>query len=288
VNDFTFITYRGLPDLDPDDRLAADLLRERGFRVAAAVWDDPNVCWHEGGVCVLRSTWDYNTRYNAFLAWAEAVATVAPLYNPITLVRWNTHKQYLKDLASRGVPVVPTQWLRKSTQPDLVRMLADAHWEKAVAKPAVGLATHGVKVVDASPVAQKYVTELLRHYDVMLQPYLASVDTYGERALVFIGGTYSHAVRKTAFQPLAPAGEAGETPVEATGDEIAVASAALRALPETALYARVDLVCDDAGSPLVLEMELVEPSLFLGMHPRAATRFADALTALRFTRYYVG
>jgi hypothetical protein len=280
LNDFTFVTYQGLPDLDPDDRLAADLLRERGLRVAAAVWDDPNVCWQEGGVCVLRSTWDYNVRHDAFLAWAESVAAIAPLYNPITLVRWNTHKQYLKDLASHGVPVVPTQWLKKSTQPDLLRLLAVARWEKAVAKPAVGLATYGVKVVDASTAAQTHVAELLRNYDVMLQPYLASVDTYGERALVFIGGTYSHAVRKTAFQPLAPAGEAGETPVEATGDEIAVATAALRALPEKALYARVDLVCDDAGAPLVLEMELVEPSLFLGMHPRAATRFADALVAL--------
>lgn len=277
VTDFTFITYRDLPNLDPDDRLAADLLRQRGFTVGAAVWDDPSVTWANGGICVLRSTWDYNLRLQQFLAWAESVAAIAPLYNPISLVRWNSHKSYLKDLAARGVPVVPTHWLKIGAQVDLAAILRELRWERAVAKPAVGLSTYGVKVVDAGPDAQAHVNELLREYDVMLQPYITSVDDYGERALTFIDGIYSHATRKTAFQSLAPAGEAGETPAQATGEEIAVGVAAMRALEEPALYGRVDIVHDSAGAPRVIEMELVEPTLFLGMHPRAATRFADAL-----------
>lgn len=280
MTDFTFITYRDLPDLDPDDRLAADLLVQRGFRVAAAVWDDPQVPWAKAGICVLRSTWDYNLRHQEFLAWAEAVAAVTPLYNPVSLVRWNSHKSYLKDLSSRGVPVVPTRWLKKGEHADLDELLAQERWPRAVAKPAVGLATYGVKVVEAGSPGQRHVSELLRQYDVMLQPYLTSVERYGERALVFIGGTYSHAARKTAFQALAPTGDAGETPVEATGAEIAVGVSAMQALDEPALYARVDVVNDDANQPLVIEMELVEPTLFLGMHPRAATRFADALVRL--------
>jgi hypothetical protein len=279
--DFTFVTYRGLPQLDPDDRLAFDVLRERGFRARTAVWDDPGVDWSRSEVTVLRSTWDYNTRHDEFLAWAERTAPVTLLVNSIELVRWNIHKSYLQELADCGVPVVPTRWLQKATQPDLTGLLSEEGWKKAVAKPAVGLATYGVKVVDASPAARAYVTELLRSYDVMIQPYLASVDSYGERALIFIGGVYSHAVRKTAFQPLLPAGEAGETPVEASEAEIAVASRAVGALPEPAVYARVDLVAADDGSPHVLELELVEPSLFLSMNQRAATLFADALTALR-------
>ncbi len=277
MTDFTFITYRDLPNLDPDDRLAADLLGQRGFTVGAAVWDDPTVVWTDAGICVLRSTWDYNLRLRQFLAWAESVAAVAPLYNPISLVRWNSHKSYLKDLAARGVPVVPTRWLKMAAPVDLRALLAEQCWERAVAKPAVGLATYGVKVVDASPDAQAHVTNLLREYDVMLQPYIVSVEDYGERALVFIDETYSHAARKTAFQSLAPTGHAGETPVEATGAEIAVGVAAMQALGEPALYGRVDIVHDDAGAPRVIEVELVEPTLFLGMHPRAATRFADAL-----------
>jgi glutathione synthase/RimK-type ligase-like ATP-grasp enzyme len=278
--DFTFISYRDLPALDPDDRLAADILEDRGFSVCAAVWDDPAVDWRTRGVCVLRSTWDYHLRYPQFMQWAESVAAATQLYNPIALVRWNSHKSYLKDLNERGVPIVPTRWLRQGERVDIARLLSQMGRNRAVAKPAVGLATYGVKLVDASPASQAYVNELVQGSDVMVQPYQASVDTYGERALVFIGGTYSHAARKTAFQALAPAGHAGETPIEATGPEIAVAVAAMNALPEPALYARVDLVTDDAGQPVVIEMELVEPTLFLGMHPRAATRFADALAPL--------
>ncbi len=284
MTDFTFITYRDLPNLDPDDRLAADVLVQRGFTVGAAVWDDPTVVWSEGGICVLRSTWDYNLRLRQFLAWSESVAAVAPLYNPISLVRWNSHKGYLKDLAARGVPVVPTRWLKIGARIDLAALLGQLRWKRAVAKPAVGLSTYGVMVVDASPDAQAHVTSLLRDYDVMLQPYITSVEDYGERALVFIDGIYSHAARKTAFQQLAPTGEAGETPAQATGEEIAVGVAAMRALSEPALYARVDIVHDDAGAPRVIELELVEPTLFLGMHPRAATRFADALAKLARSR----
>ncbi len=168
----------------------------------------------------------------------------------------------------------------KNARVDLAQFLADAGLQTAVVKPAVGLSTYGVRRVDGSREDQAHVATLLRDHDVMVQPYVRSVETYGERALMFMQSTYSHAARKTAFQALLPAGEAGETPVEATGAEIAVAVAAVRALPQPALYARVDLVHGDDGEPLVIELEVVEPSLFLGMHPRAAGRFADALAPL--------
>ena len=280
MTDFTFVTYSGLPDLDPDDRLACDLLQERGVTVKPAVWNDPGVSWEQAGICILRSTWDYNLHFQEFMRWAEHVASQVPVYNSIELVRWNTHKSYLRDLAEKGVPVVTTRWLPRGERIELRRLLAKERWEKAVVKPAIGLSTYGVKIVDAGEDSQTHLDRLLADYDVMLQPYKASVETYGERALVYIAGIYSHAVYKTAFQPLLPAGEAGERAVEATGAEIQVASSAVEAAPAPPLYARVDLVADDDGLPLVLEMELVEPSLFLGMHPRAASRFADALMRL--------
>ncbi len=278
--DFTFVTYAQMPYLDPDDRLALDLLVQRGFDVATAVWDDATVDWSHAGIVVIRSTWDYNLRHEAFLGWAESVARQARLYNPIALVRWNIHKSYLKDLAAHGVTVVPTRWLEAGSRTDIRRLLADAGWETAVVKPAIGLSTYGVRRVSGSHDDQAHVDALLLEHDVMLQPYVRSVEDYGERSLMFINGTYSHATRKTAFQALLPAGEAGETPAEATGAEIAVASKAIEALPAPALYARADLVHDDRGMPLVLEFELIEPTLFLGMHPRAAHRFADALAGL--------
>jgi D-alanine-D-alanine ligase-like ATP-grasp enzyme len=186
----------------------------------------------------------------------------------------------LSDLASKGVSVVPTVWLKARSRADLRTTLTGAGWPEAVVKPAIGLSTYGVRRVSGSTQDQAHLDELLLEHDVMVQPFVTSVQDYGERALMFINGTYSHAARKTAFQALLPTGEAGEAPAEATGAEIAVAVKAMQSLPAPALYARVDLVLDATGEPLVIECELIEPTLFLSMHPRAAHRFADALEHL--------
>jgi|ERR1700694_1233550 len=282
--DFTFVTYAAMPDLDADDRLALDILAQRGFRVQAAVWDDPAVNWSTAGACIIRSTWDYNLRHDDFLAWTERVARVTGLWNPPGLVRWNSDKIYMRDLQTAGVPVVPTLWIQRGAAASLSEVLAEAQWEEAVIKPRVGLSTYGVKRVfgqgPAALAGQAHLESLLRDFDVMVQPYIASVESYGERSLVFINGEYSHAARKTAFQELLPTGGAGETPAQATTAEVACAALALEALPEPALYARVDLVHHDAGAPLVIELELVEPTLFLSMDQQAPLRFADALSAL--------
>ncbi len=282
--DFTFVTYDGLPDLDPDDRYAVDALARRGRSVAPAIWNDPSVDWSRAGICVIRSTWDYHLDRPAFLAWAERVTALGPLWNPLPVVRWNSHKGYLRDLEQRGAPVVPTDWLPAGHAADVGAALRERGWLRAVIKPTVGLATRGVLMVDlerdGAAAAQSHVDALLREHDVMLQPFLPSVERYGERALVFIDGAYSHAVRKTAFQPLAAAGEAGEVLVEADAEEIAVASAVAAMAPRPVLYARVDLVRGEDGRPLVIEFELVEPSLFLSLYPPAAERFAVALDEL--------
>ncbi len=279
--DFTFVTYDGLPDLDPDDRYAVDALARRGRSVAPAIWNDPSVDWSRAGICVIRSTWDYHLDRPAFLAWAERVAALGPLWNPLPVVRWNSHKGYLRDLEQRGAPVVPTDWLPAGHAADVGAALREREWLRAVIKPAVGLATRGVLMVDlerdGAAAAQSHVDALLREHDVLLQPFLPSVERYGERALVFIDGAYSHAVQKTAFQPLAAAGDAGEVLVEADAEEIAVASAVAAMAPRPVLYARVDLVRGEDGRPLVIEFELVEPSLFLSLYPPAAERFAVAL-----------
>ncbi|HLW38046.1 MAG TPA: hypothetical protein VKR99_06420 [Candidatus Eremiobacteraceae bacterium] len=280
--DFTFVTYAAMPDLDPDDRLAFDLLAQRGFRMQAAVWDDRRVDWSRAGACILRSTWDYNLRHEEFLAWTERVAAVSRMWNSPSLVRWNSNKTDLRDLEAAGVAIVPTAWIKRGSKADLSALLGAAGWELAVIKPSVGLSTYGVRKVSARNDAdgQSHLELLLRTHDVMVQPYIASVESHGERALIFIAGQYSHAARKTAFQQLLPTGEAGEQPVAATPSEISAATRAMAALPEAPLYARVDLVHDAAGEPLVIELELVEPTLFLGMDPQAPARFADALSAL--------
>src|SRR5271165_6968537 len=127
--DFTFVTYDGLPDLDPDDRLAADELGRRGLLVKASVWNDPDVDWSRAGICIIRSTWDYHLHHDRFLQWAEHVDAVAKaLWNPLTAVRWNAHKSYMKDLADRGAPVVPTAWIKAGATADVAGLLRDRGW----------------------------------------------------------------------------------------------------------------------------------------------------------------
>lgn len=282
--DFTFVTYDGLPQLDPDDRLAVDALARRGLTVDAAIWNDGAVDWSRAGICVIRSTWDYHLDHAGFLAWAERVSRVTQLWNPLPIVRWNSHKSYMQDIAARGAPVVQTDWFRAGSHLNVAAFMQERGWDRAVIKPAVGLATRGVMCVDPTEggiaAAQAHADVLLSEQDVMVQPFVASVERYGERALVFIDGEYSHTVQKTAFQPLAAAGEAGETLAAADPEEIAVATRVAGMAEGRALYSRVDLVRGEDGKPYVIEFELVEPSLFLSLYPPAAERFAAVLAGL--------
>jgi glutathione synthase/RimK-type ligase-like ATP-grasp enzyme len=281
VPDFTFVTYAGLPGLDPDDRLAVVELERRGASVAAAVWSDPAVDWSRAGTVVIRSTWDYHLHHDAFLAWLGRAAAVTSIWNPAALVRRNSVKTYLKDLEARGVPVVPTAWIDQGRQCDIRRLMRDRGWEKAVVKPVIGLATAGVKMfAPGDAAAQAHLDALLSNGGAMVQPFLPAVSSYGERALVYIGNAYSHAASKVAFQPLANAGDAGEEPVIASPAERAAADLAISTLDSPWLYARVDVVPDDAGRPLVMEFELIEPTLFLSLGAGAPGRFAEALMAV--------
>jgi glutathione synthase/RimK-type ligase-like ATP-grasp enzyme len=271
-----FVTCQTLPNLDPDDVLAVDHLQRHHIRCTPAVWDDSSVDWSSAQIILLRSTWDYHLNVDKFLRWAQSCGP--RLANSFGLVKWNYHKKYLLELNERGVPTIPTVLLAN----DQAAELAAANWQDVVIKPAIGLATHGVKRFTVSDearraTAQEHAETLAQTGDVLIQPFMRSVSEYGERALVFFNGDYSHAVRKTAFQALAVAGQAGETSVAASDDEIELGRKALAALPETPLYARVDIVRDENKQPMVMELELIEPSLFLAFDDEAPERFAKAI-----------
>jgi glutathione synthase/RimK-type ligase-like ATP-grasp enzyme len=200
----------------------------------------------------------------------------------------------MQELAEAGIATVPTWWLERQDAVEVKRYLEDRLKDepsgKIVIKPAVGLATHGVMMAQKLDLeaACRHTKELLSKGDVMIQPFIKSVREAGERALVFINGNYCHAVRKSAFQELKPAGLAGEMPVVADKDEIALALKAMSFIVKTVngetggkppLFARVDLVRSESGTPLIIEVELVEPSLFLGFYPDSVEKFADAIEA---------
>ena len=276
-------TCAALPDLDPDEQLLLEPLRALGVEAQAAVWTDAAIDWAAFDLVVIRSTWDYTERRDEFLAWTRRVANIV---NPAAAVAWNTDKHYLSDLADAGVPVVPTTWLEPGA---MVNLPAKG---RHVLKPAVGAgsvnaAVFDLAITDEASLARAHAERLLAAgQTVMVQPYLELIDRQGEAALMFADGEFSHSVTKGAM--LARPTEMVEglykaeviTPRVATAAEMDVARAALAATPggvDQLAYARVDLVPDANGEPIVIELELTEPSLFLGKAPGSAERIARHL-----------
>jgi glutathione synthase/RimK-type ligase-like ATP-grasp enzyme len=272
---------RGL-GIDPDLPLASAALREAGYEVDVVRWDDEAVAWDDVALAVVRSCWDYAWRLEEFLTWAESVPR---LRNGVEMLRWNTDKVYLRDLEKAGLPVVPTVWnpVRADELPDA------GEW---VVKPSISAGSRDTARWSERSAALAHVAELaLAGRTAMVQPYLTSVDDGGETAMLFIGGRFSHAVRKG---PLLQPGEGVRQDRDSRGDlrrtepspaqrEIAdaVFDAIGKLVPDAPppLYARIDLVHDPAGRPVVLELELTEPSLFLPQAPEAAGSLARAVEA---------
>jgi hypothetical protein len=266
------------PEPDPDEEPLALALARAGADPQVVAWDDPAVRWDEFDVCVLRSTWNYPQRAEAFLAWADRVARATRLWNPREVVGWNVHKGYLRELAERGVPVVDTVHVPRGAAPSLARLLAGRGWRQAVVKPAVSAASFGtwrVGHVDADTQA-RFAGDVAAR-DTLVQPYMRAVEDHGERALVWIDGALTHAVRKSPR--FAGQDEGASDALAIAEDERSVAEAALAPLVGQLLYARVDVVRDDAGAPRVMELELIEPSLYLLQCPPALARLVAAITA---------
>ena len=266
-------------DLDMPPLLAA--CARAGVPAEVLAWDDPTVSWGRFDAVLLRSTWDYTQRRGAFLEWCAAVEGVSHLFNPVEVVHWNTDKRYLLELARSAVPVVPSLVLQPGEPWDA------GPWPdgEVVVKPCVGAGARDAArfAAEARDAAIEHARRLLgRGQSVLVQPYLPGVDDYGETALIHIAGKYSHAIRKgPLLSPSAGASQAlfAEESIQpriATDAEHAVAERALAALPHAPLYARVDLL-PSAEGPRLLELELVEPSLFFDASEDAADRLIAAL-----------
>jgi glutathione synthase/RimK-type ligase-like ATP-grasp enzyme len=279
--DCTLVTCEKVPHLDPDDRSLLGAIRTLGLSVSVAVWSDPTVDWSSSRLCVLRSTWDYYSRHDDFIAWVERAAKVTTIRNDPYLVRWNAHKSYISDLQQAHVPVVPTYWALLGSSPCLTELVELRGWRDVVIKPARGAAAHDVMLVRNERGdyirGQAHLDHLSSKGDLLVQPYLNSVATYGERSLVFFQGRFSHAVVKKPFDTVLAVGNARSVATEPSTKELEIATLATRAIPRPWLYARVDLLRDDESAPVVSEMELIEPALYLGAHDLAPALFASAI-----------
>ncbi|MCI4333053.1 MAG: hypothetical protein L3K01_04935 [Thermoplasmata archaeon] len=280
-DEIALASFRNPQGVPAEDRVLAEALRRLGRVVAHPVWDDPAVNWGRFGVVVVRSTWDYHRKRPAFLRWIRGVARLTQLQNPPDVLRWNTDKRYLRELERAGVPVVPSVWGRPGRPPNLARTMEERGWNIVVVKPAVSAAGDRTFRVGRSQVerGQRRLDAICATGTAIVQPYYSSVDGTGERSLIYLGGRFSHSVRRN---PLFP--REGRRPPErlasTTRPMRTVAASALQACPGELLYARVDLVSDDDRRWRVLEVELTEPSLFFVPYPAAADRMASGIDRL--------
>jgi len=277
-----FVTGRDMPVPDTETGAVVQALGDRGLRAEVRPWGE-GTDWAAAGLVVVRTPWDYTLHRDDFLDWADGVALAGRLVNPPEVLRWNSHKGYLSELAAGGVPVVPTTLVPRGAGAAEREAALAGHRGDVVVKPAVGAGSSGaLRAVAPSAEAADHLGGLTAVGDALVQPFVPSVTTRGETSVVMIGGTVSHAVRKVpAAGDYRVQVEWGGTDqaVEPTSEELETARRALSLAPGEVTYARVDLVEVD-GEPSVMELELIEPELFLGHAPGAVDRFADHLLTL--------
>ena len=284
------VTCAGLPAREVDDRWLCDALGSRGATVEQPVWDDAGVEWSGYDAVLIRTTWDYARKLRAFRAWAGRVAARTLLLNPAPVVDWNTHKRYLRELEREGVPVVPTRWLARGSDVDVAELAASLGSEEGLLKPCVGATAREtlrfVRDGDGLARARAHVARLLPREDLMLQPFVRGVLDRGEWSAVFVEGRLRHAVRKVPAagdyrvqddfggrdEPYAPSA------AECVAAEHAMA-AAEKLLGTKLLYGRTDWLWLDDDSLALVELELVEPSLYFRHCAASAAALAEALMA---------
>jgi len=270
-------TCAALPAWEVDDRVFHKALASRGIEARQCVWDDPAVDWSVFDLVLIRTTWDYQEKRDAFVAWAENIPV--PLHNPLAIIRWNTHKSYLRDLEARGVPVIPTEWLTRATTVDIATLCRRRGWRRAFLKPCVGATSRETLRFDAGdPAAQRHADRLLAHEDLMLQPYLSTVETEGELSAIFIDGELTHAVRKVPVRgDYRVQDDFGAKDHLMEFPDVPLARRVVDAVNDSLLYARADFLVGEEGL-LLTELELVEPSFFFRHARHAADRLADAIS----------
>lgn len=306
------VTCSLFPDLARDDRLLLDALSAVGVEARPAIWDDPATDWMLFDCAVVRSPWDYDRRPERFGGWIESLERRgARLFNHPRALRWNLHKHYLRDLEGRGLHVAPTEWLEGGRPADLQAILGSRRWRRAVIKPAISAGARRTILVSRAPDgapeardeaarAQAALDRLLAKGDVLVQPFLEQIADEGEWSFVFLGGRFSHAVLKRParsdfrvqerYGGTALRVAAGTDLVDAASRVLEEAAAEVRSRagcagpglahgpddPGDFVYARVDAV-RDRDRLLLVELEILEPSLFLALDASAPARLATAI-----------
>lgn len=265
------------------DHLCFPALARRGWEGSEVAWDLPDIDWSSFAAVVIRSTWDYQRRFDEFRKVLESIERSGTLLlNSPAIVRWNIDKRYLQEIEQKGVRIVPTAWLPCfGSGSELFSMFKRFQTSELVVKPTVGAnADDTFRIRNDNTVNWLEVEEIFHSKPLMIQPFLESIVTEGEYSLFYFDGVYSHAVRKRPamgdFRVQEEHG--GEITTFHPGNDLLKAGLdAMTALPEAVLYGRVDLVRLADGNWGVIELELIEPSLYFPYDPDSVERFSEAL-----------
>jgi glutathione synthase/RimK-type ligase-like ATP-grasp enzyme len=275
-------TSAKVPDLTDDDRLLVAALTERRVRSEPAIWNDDALDWAKYSAVVIRSTWDYHLHLDEFLAWLDRLESLdVRVLNAPSLVRWNAEKGYLRDLADRGVAIVPTRWVERGERSSLADIVRETGWTDVVVKPSVSASAHQTWRMssDEAGAREAEFSSMVDSGRVLVQPFLEAIQTEGEWSLLFYGGEYSHGVlkrpRRGDFRVQQAHGGTSDV-MEPSRDVIEQGRLALQAAGESTHYARVD-GCVVDGRFVLMELELIEPDLFLRANPAAPATLAAAL-----------
>jgi hypothetical protein len=276
----TLVTCDAQPLLTRSDRALKEELENLGASVRVAVWTDSEVDWSASNLTVIRSTWDGCTRFREFEGWLRRIEAETRVCNPVEKVLWNFEKHYLVDLHRRGIEIIPTVYFQARSPVSLDPTGVD--WPDVVAKPAIGgssIAVRRFAIPAELSLLEDHLNGILTRTGALLQRFEETVTTLAERSLVFIGGEYSHAVRRIPFNT-ADTPDSPQFDHEAEEAEIAFATRVLEVSDSKNLsFARVDILPGPTGL-LLMELELIEPALFLTRRTGAARKLAATLLAL--------
>ncbi len=271
------VTCKVLPEPDPDQELMMRLLAEAGIEAELYPWDDESI--KPGGfeLCVLRSCWNYHDDADLFLQWLTLAESKTRVANHPEIVRWNIHKRYLTALEQAGLPIVPTVFVDRENELPLEALLEGRGWDDIVIKPSISAGSANTRRFGAQAFADAdaFLLHHTPHRDMMIQPYLKSVETGGERSVIHIDGSCTHVIEKEPR--FAEDDESVSDAKPVTDEERDMLDRALTLLPEPVMYARLDTMRADDGSRLISELELIEPSLFLLQSETAQKAFVSAV-----------
>jgi glutathione synthase/RimK-type ligase-like ATP-grasp enzyme len=268
-------TYKKLPYLTENDCLLIPLLERKGFEVHPEIWDNPEVEWHIYDIVLIRSTWDYYLKPEAFNSWVSHFINLnTKLINSPEIILKNSHKFYLKELAEKGVNIIPTVFSSEKIELEKLKM-----WGKIVIKPAISAGSHETEIFEVNMLTQEVLDNKTRTGDWLVQPFLEEIKDAGEISMLFFGGNFSHAIQKVPksgdFRVQKQFG-AKYLKYEPTNELLDIAKNIVKITGKDSVYARIDGVVTNNGF-LLMEVEMIEPDLFFEHAPEGPNRFVEAM-----------